>query len=138
MAGIDCTPPARSGQPRSVALIQVGAAVPVILRSGYGQEVSLSALIDTGSEYSLIDVGLVGRLQPQWIDRWPIGAAGLRSRWRMFYQVEIEITNLQIREFTAMLAAIDGQRHEIILGRTQLRSCTLIYDGPKGTVSLSR
>ena len=90
------------------------------------------------TQLRLIDVGLVGRLQPQWIDRWPIGAAGPSQQMADVYQVEIEITNLQIREFTAMLAAIDGQRHEIILGRTQLRSCTLMYDGPKGTVSLSR
>jgi hypothetical protein len=90
------------------------------------------------TQLRLIDVGLVGRLQPQWIDRWPIGAAGSSQQMADVYQVEIEITNLQIREFTAMLAAIDGQRHEVILGRTQLRSCTLIYDGPKGTASLSR
>lgn len=142
MAVVDCSPIAGSGQPRSIALIQSGAVVPVILRSGFGQEEAVSALIDTGSEASLIDIDLVTRLQAQWIDRWTIARPGALPSASSIdvdvFQVEIEIPSLGIREFTGMAAAIEGQKHQAILGRKQLRSCTLIYDGPKGTVSLSR
>ena len=116
----------------------------MILRSGFGQEEAVSALIDTGSEASLIDIDSVTRLQAQWIDRWTIARPGALPSAssidveRVIFQVEIEIPSLGIREFTGMAAAIEGQKHQAILGRKQLRSCTLIYDGPKGTVSLSR
>jgi predicted aspartyl protease len=126
------------GQPRSVTLIGSGATVPVIVRSGYGQEQTVTALIDTGSHYSLIDVGLIGQLQPQWIDQWQVGGAGSSPIIADVYQVEIEIPHLHIREFTATIAALYGRKHQFILGRQQLRTCTLIYDGPKGTASLSR
>jgi predicted aspartyl protease len=138
LASVDCTPPAQLGQPRSVTLINFGISVPVVLRSGFGEEESLSALIDTGSQYCLIDEGLVARLKPQWVDRWRIGAPGNPQSLFEVYQIEIEIPGLQIREFTGMIAALGSQRLEVVLGRTQLRSCTLTYDGLNGTASLSR
>jgi hypothetical protein len=72
-----------------------------------------------------------------WIDG-ELGAPGNPQSLFEVYQIEIEIPGLQIREFTGMIAALGSQRLEVVLGRTQLRSCTLTYDGLNGTASLSR
>ena len=65
--------------------------------------------------------------------------AGTNGRYSSdLYMAEIEIPALNFRELTKITLRDDLGGRAAILGRTQLRECVLVYDGPQGTVQLRR
>jgi predicted aspartyl protease len=140
LATVDCSPPGPLAQPRSIELQQRGALLEIVIRSLLGSEERVTALIDTGSQYTAIDDALAGQLQLVQIDRWPIGGVGTGTpQYVAVFQAEIEIPTLGIREITSVLGGLASDpKQRAILGRTQLRDCYLAYDGTRGTVTLSR
>ena len=110
-----------------------------MVRSGFGSEERITALVDTGSQYTAIDDALVGQLKLFPIDRWIAGGVGSSATYVDIFLVEVEIPQLGIREYTSVLGGLESSsKQRAILGRVQLRECNLAYDGPCGTVTLSR
>lgn len=135
---LDCGPNPTAGQTPSSALISDGATVPIVIRSPFesNRELSIKALIDTGSELTFIDETLIRDWQLLLVERVRLGAPGSQF-WCDLFLVEFEIPALRIREFISIASKNLADR-DAIVGRAQLRSCTLAYDGPKGTVQLRK
>jgi hypothetical protein len=127
-------------RPRSIELQEQGARLEIIIRSGFGSEERITALVDTGSQYTAIDDALVAQFQLFPLDRWIAGGVGSGgTRYVDIFLVEVEIPQLGIREYTSVLGGLESSsKQRAILGRIQLRECNLAYDGPRGTVTLSR
>lgn len=98
-------------------------------------------LIDTGASHSSIDAKLVRDLNLPIVDKKPVG--GVHG------QIELEICSAQVHlpfyNYTtyglfAVVKLRDGGfgMHDVLLGRTMLRSFTLYYDGTSGYTRLSR
>lgn len=140
MATVDCSPLAPLTQPRSIELQQRGAQIGIVVRSLFGPEERITVLIDTGSQYIAIDDGLVKQLRLVQTDRWQVGGVATGSqRYADVFMAEIEIPSLGIREIISVLGGFESDpKQRGILGRAQLRDCRLVYDGPQGTVTLSR
>jgi predicted aspartyl protease len=119
--------------PRSAQLIADGALVPLVVRTNSGAEIKLQAKIDTGSEYTVIEEGLAKRLQLVQVDQAAINTVSQPQVLMTVYRAELEIPPLGIREWTRVLG-----RLVTLLGREQLRECRLDYDGPSGSVTLTR
>ncbi|MGD1029390.1 MAG: hypothetical protein ABR989_16820 [Candidatus Binatus soli] len=131
-------PTVNCGRGSSAALLKQGATIEIIVRSPmYGQEIKLEALIDTGSQLTIVE--------SQFVQGWtlPIAGpgqfAGSSGRYSSdILMAEIEIPALNLRELTSITLRDDLGGRQAILGRTQLRECVLVYDGPQGTVQLRR
>jgi hypothetical protein len=135
---LDCGPNPAAGKTPSSALISDGAMVAIVIRSPFesNREVSIKALIDTGSELTFIDETLIRGWQLLLVDHVRMGTPGSQF-WCDLLLVEFEIPALGIREFISVASKNLADR-DAIVGRAQLRSCTLVYDGPKGTVQLRK
>lgn len=101
------------------------------------QAVTLEALIDTGSQLTIVE--------SRYVQGWPLPTtgpgqfAGSGGRFSSnILMAEIEIAALHLRELTSITLRDDLGGRQAILGRSQLRECVLIYDGPQGTVQLRR
>jgi hypothetical protein len=128
------------GPGSSAALIRQGATVQIIVRSlvEIGREVTLDALIDIGSQLTIVESAHLQGWEP-----FPIAGPGrFAGAGGQFLSdlllAEIEIPALNLREMTEIALVDDlGGRHAL-LGRNQLRNCVLVYDGPHGTVQLRK
>lgn len=98
-------------------------------------------LIDTGASHSSIDAALAKDLNLPIVDKKPVG--GVHG------QIELEICSAQVYlpfygyttyGLFAVVKLKDGGfgMHDVLLGRTMLRSFTLYYDGTSGYTRLSR
>jgi hypothetical protein len=129
---VDCGPGS------SAALIRSGATIEIIVRSPVdGQEVTLDALIDIGSQLTFIE----SRCLQGWAPLSVVGPgqfAGAGGRFSSdIVLAEIEIPALSLRELTGIVLD-DLSGRQAILGRNQLRDCVLVYDGPQGIVRLRK
>ena len=133
-----CSPPVRPGVQRSICLIEDGSLVPLTVRSDSGAEAKLQALIDTGSQYTVIDEDLAMQLQLIPLRQEPIGSVNQPTLLTV-YRAELEIPPLGIRELGEVLGGrLAAGKREALLDREQLRECRLYYDGPSGNVTLTR
>jgi len=108
------------------------------VRSDSGAEAKLQALIDTGSQYTVIDEDLAKQLQLIPLRQEPIGSVNQPTLLTV-YRAELEIAPLGIRELGEVLGGkLAGGKREALLGGEQLRECRLDYDGPSGNVTLTR
>jgi hypothetical protein len=98
-------------------------------------------LIDTGASHSSINIDLAKELNLPIVDKKPVG--GVHG------QLELEICSAQVHlplfQYTtfglfALVKLKDGGFgiHDVLFGRTMLRSFTLYYDGASGYTRLSR
>lgn len=97
------------------------------------------ALIDTGACQSCIDTDLAKELQLPVIDTQKIAGASGASDHDVFL-AHIGISALefvQYGRFTGVNLKAGGQQHEVLLGRTFLQNCILIYDGLRGQVTIA-
>lgn len=98
----------------------------------------LQALVDTGAIESCIDRQLAEELGLPIIDRRQIAGVGGR------HEVNIHLAQIYIPSLAFTIwgnfAAVDllagGQTHRALIGRTFLRSFTMIYTGTTGDVEL--
>jgi len=99
----------------------------------------LYALVDTGAVESCIDADLAMRLNLPVIDRRNIsGAHGAK-------EVNVHLAHIHVPSllhiiygpFCAVDLAGGGQQHRALIGRTFLRSFTMVYEGRTGNVTLS-
>ena len=135
---LDCGPNPTAGQTPSSALISDGATVPIVIHSPFesNRELSIKALIDTGSDLTFIDETLIRDWQLLVVDHVRLGTPGSQF-WCDLFLVEFEISALSIREFISVASKNLGGR-DALIGRAQLRDCVLVYDGPQGTVQLRK
>jgi predicted aspartyl protease len=133
----NCSPPPQAGTSSCVRLIECGAIVPLTVRSHTGAEAKLHALIDTGSEYSVIDEGVAKQLQLALIGQATISALNQQVVLNL-YRAELEVPPLGIKEFGQLLGGVLSGKQEALLGREQLRDCELFYSGPSGIVTLKK
>ena len=104
-----------------------------------GHSLPLRALIDTGSRDSWIDDSALQQLDLNVVEQ-DIGVSSSTSQGiTSSFLVEIEIPAIGLREYTAVLVGpVSCDKHDALLGRAQLASCRLSYDGIYGKVQLSR
>jgi len=135
---VDCGPAPIAGKTLSGALVSEGATVPIIIRSPFelGRELSIQALIDTGSEPTLVNESLIRDWQLTIVDYDLLGVPDAQILTPLFL-VELEIPALGIREFITVASKALHDR-AALLGRAQMRDCVLVYDGPHGTAQLRR
>ena len=134
MPTVDRGPAPIAGKTPSGALVYSGASVPIIIRSLFGHQISVNALIDTGSELTCVDENLIGTWQLNPIDFQTVpGSQSLAP----VYALELEIPALSIRALIGV-ASRNLQDPAALLGRAQLSDCVLVYDGPQGRVQLRR
>ena len=98
------------------------------------------ALVDTGAQPSCIDSALAAHLNLPVVDRESIsGAHGSHEVNVHLAQISVPALGLNlVGRFHGVHLTAGNQRHLALLGRTFLQRCTMSYDGPAGTVSISR
>jgi predicted aspartyl protease len=97
----------------------------------------LEALIDTGAEESCIDSALAAQLNLPLIDKRPIVGVGQMDADVHLAQVFIRAMKYTIRgHFAAVPLQENGHRQRVLLGRTFLRDCLLVYDGRSAKVTI--
>ena len=129
----------KCGPDSSAALIEQGATIQIIIRSPVeiGREITVDALIDTGSQLTIIERSCLDGWAPLSIAG-PGRFAGAGAQFSSdILLAEIEIPALKLCEVTGIILTELGGRLAI-LGRNQLRDCVLVYDGPKGIVQLRK
>jgi len=119
--------------------VQVGfdAASPDAGRSNPGAETS-QALVDTGAQFSHIDVSLASRLALPVIDKCLVSGSGGA------HEVDVYLAQIYVPAFkftqrgrfagADLASGFDG--HTVLLGRTFLTRFRMIYDGFSGRVTL--
>jgi hypothetical protein len=97
------------------------------------------ALVDTGAAESCIDSLLASQLNLPIVDRRPIaGVHGSQEANMHLAQVYVPSLNFTIYgAFAGVHLTAGGQFHRALIGRTFLRSFTMVYEGRIGTVTLS-
>jgi predicted aspartyl protease len=99
-----------------------------------------AALVDTGAQLSCIDSALAADLNLPIVDREPVsGAHGsheVNVHLAQIYVPALEMTI--VGRFHGVHLTAGNQKHLALLGRTFLQRCTMSYDGPAGTVTISR
>jgi predicted aspartyl protease len=134
---VDCSPAGAKSRAPSAVLVEAGASIPVVIRSilQFGDQCSVDALIDTGSELTILNETLVSGWQFLVVDRLPLGGTATASA--NICVVELEIPWLNSREIVEIaVAPLIGRG--AIFGRNQLRTLNLNYDGRTGRVLLTR
>ena len=99
----------------------------------------IEALVDTGAGESCIDGLLASQLNLPIIDKKPICGIGGQQEANI-YMAQIHIPTLTFTIYGAFAGVhlqAGGQWHKALIGRTFLRSFTMIYEGRTGTVTLS-
>ena len=98
------------------------------------------ALIDTGASQSCIDDALAQKLGLPEVDQQEVSGVGGVHKVTMYlghiYIPALDFT--QYGEFAGVNLSGGGQRHEVLLGRSMLRTMVMVYDGITGSVSISR
>lgn len=122
--------------------IQVAVShVPAAQALGQAQNVTetVHALVDTGACQSCIDIDLATKLKLPVVDVQNIAGAGGAAQHDVYMaMVQIPALNFHQRgRFTGVKLQDGGQVHQVLLGRTFLESCILIYDGVKGQVTIT-
>jgi hypothetical protein len=99
----------------------------------------ISALVDTGATESCIDDLLATQLNLPIIDKRPIAGVGGQLEAKIYLsQIHIPALRFTIYGyFAGVHLAAGGQIHKAIIGRTFLRSCTMIYSGLTGDVTIT-
>ncbi len=99
----------------------------------------MRALIDTGSFNTWIEEAVCQQLQLNVVEQDVSVRTGVGQGVASSFLVEIEIPGLGLREFAAVMTGpVVTDKHDAVLGRSQLLNCTLVYDGPYGSARLSR
>lgn len=100
---------------------------------------NVEALVDTGATESCIDTLLATQLGLPIVDRRPTsGAHGKKDVNIYLAQIHIPTLNHNIYgAFAGVDLLAGGQIHKALIGRTFLRSFTMIYEGRTGLVTLS-
>jgi len=136
--------------PPQVGLLRQGPVIPVTVRLeanmakpilAQGQAIMGQpgvALIDTGASISAIDEQIAKDLRIPVVDRGRMSSASRESTPCNLYPVEFTIGNTIVVQVPRAMGAVIRQKGFIaIIGRDILQSCTLIYNGPLGTVTLA-
>jgi predicted aspartyl protease len=100
----------------------------------------VEALVDTGASESCIDALLAGQLNLPIVDKRTISGVG-GSHSVNIYLAQVHVPSLAFTiygPFAGVNLAGGGQRHQALIGRTFLQAFTMVYEGPTGTVKLSR
>ena len=98
------------------------------------------ALVDTGASESCIDSGVAQSLGLPIVDRRKV--AGVHGS----DEVNVHLAQIYVRalsftsygQFAGVHLHAGGQPHSALIGRTFLRTFTMVYDGSTGSVILSR
>lgn len=108
--------------------------IPVAGMSG------IDALVDTGATESCIDSLLAGQLNLPIVDKRTVsGIHGSHIANVHLAQIHVPSLNFTVYgPFAAVDLAAGGQMHKALIGRTFLQAFTLLYEGPTGSVKLSR
>jgi len=112
--------------------------IPVLeISLGYPQEMlthgSLTALIDTGADGTLVPQSLIDELGAP-----PIDQVRVRSHWGEWRHAQLFTVDIGIGAFRlpAIEVVGDDQGQEIVLGRNVLNRLRLLLDGPARQVEL--
>jgi predicted aspartyl protease len=100
----------------------------------------VNALVDTGALESCIDDALAKKIGLPVIDRQICSGVNGESSHDVYLAL-IDIPTLsfmQYGRFMGVHLTAGGQPHQVLLGRTLLRTMVLIYDGVHGTVTIAR
>jgi len=101
---------------------------------------SIPALIDTGAKLNAIDDAWAQQMRLPIVDQ--VSVSGISGSIMLnVYLARILISDLaidQLGRFTGVHLQAGGQSHLALLGRELLKDCRLIYDGPTGSVLISR
>ena len=97
------------------------------------------ALIDTGATSTCIDEAAATRLNLPAIDVATIASASHASTQQNVHPIQIEVVGLPITISAprAIAAPLAAQGLVVLIGRDVLQHCTLFYNGPSGSFSLS-
>ncbi len=100
---------------------------------------TVPALIDTGAHQSCIDAHLAIDLGLKPIDKVIISGAGGAKEHNVYLAHVIipQIDIVQYGRFAGVDLKAGGQVHEVLLGRTFLDGCIMIYDGIRAQVTLA-
>ena len=134
------------GDPRSLAVYgpSVQVEVGTMLPEPDGSEIdspreTVHALIDTGASESCIDEDLAQTLQLPVVDKIKISGVGGAEDHNV-YLARVDIIHLgtyQYGRFAGVKLAEGGQLHQVLLGRTLLQDCIMIYDGLRGFCTIA-
>jgi len=96
-------------------------------------------LIDTGATSTCIDDAAATRLGLPAIDVVTVASASHASTQQNVHPIQIEVIGLPITISAprAIAAPLAAQGLLVLIGRDVLQHCTLFYNGPAGSVSLS-
>lgn len=123
-------------------LIKTGPVTTVSLGPNGSGMRQVRALVDTGAESSFIDQGLAEELNLYRIDRHPRRVSDvLKQHACQVFEAHIVGGDLEIpspRQFPALSYLLANMSVPLILGRDVLANLHLSYDGPTGSVKLTR
>ena len=102
-------------------------------------EIRLPALVDTGATDSCIDAALGARLGLPVVDQGVVAGVQGASRVDMHLaQIYVPDLNCTVYgRFHGVRLSDGGQPHSALIGRTFLRSFTMVYEGRTGSVTIS-
>jgi hypothetical protein len=100
----------------------------------------IPALIDTGANLNAIDDAWARQFQLPIVDQASVsGISGPVTLNVYFARIRIDALGIsQLGRFTGVHLQSGGQSHMALLGRELLKDCHLAYDGPTGSVVISR
>lgn len=118
-------------QPIAEQLLQQGQTLP--------PPVSGIALIDTGASVTCIDEDAARQLGLPAVDVVSVASASHATTQQNVYPVQIEVVGMSftITAPRAIGAPLAAQGLLALIGRDVLQACTLFYNGPAGTITLS-
>ena len=98
----------------------------------------LRALVDTGASSSGIDASVAKHLKLPLIDRREV--SGVHGRKEVdIYLAQVHVPSLGFTihgEFSGVDMIAGGEPHHVLIGRSFLRTFTMIYEGTTGSVTL--
>lgn len=104
--------------------------LPVVVRELEGSVAtsSLSALVDTGADITLVPVALLEEIGAE-----EIYVAHLRSHWGEARSVSVFLIDLEVMGHLLPAVEVVGDDHDntILLGRNVLNKLILLCDGPR-------